>query len=222
MRDIIIEVTGRSELLMHNSRLANPMDPTAKAVREAHDEYKRLKTDEAFEELAHVEWLGSLYFHDEIGPYWPTDSLHACLKEAGAKVKKAGSRSSLKTAVAGALLLADEDTGINPLAYRNFKGSGPAPRDLQKLWDDGNYRDTRIVRVQSSRLPRTRPVFRNWSFEVPFALDTAILDWADLERVAVIAGSMLGLGDWRPGRGGRRGKFIARIIDKGESSLGVI
>ena len=38
MRDITIKVIGRTELLMHNSRLVNPMDPTTKELAAAHAE----------------------------------------------------------------------------------------------------------------------------------------------------------------------------------------
>jgi hypothetical protein len=221
MRDITIKVTGRTELLMHNSRLVNPMDPATKALAAAHAEYKRAKTDESFYEMAKAEFFGSIYYYEAegtlIGPYWSTDAFHACLKNAGAKVVKKG-RTTFKNFVAAALLPGESD--INPVTYRSYHPGKPAPRSLEALWADENYRDMRPVRVGSSQVIRTRPKFNNWAFDVPFQLDTEVLDLADLERILVIAGQVVGLGDWRPEKGGRRGRFTAQVTDNGEVKLG--
>lgn len=222
MRDITVKVTGRTELLMHSSRLVNPMDPATKELNAAHAEWKRAKTDEAFEAMARAEFIGSMY-HNEgevgstvIGPYWSTDAFHACLKRAGAKVVKTG-RTTFKNFVAAGLLPRGGDE--NPLTYRSFRIGQPAPRSLDGLWAEPGYRFQRPVRVGAVQVIRTRPVFQNWRFDVPFLLDTEVLDLADLQRVLVIAGQVVGLGDWRPERGGRRGRFTAEIEDHGEVSI---
>jgi hypothetical protein len=215
LKKIDIKVKGRTELLMHNARLVNPMDPATKEVAEAYAEWKRLKTDDAFERLCNAEFRGSMYHLESdgvvIGPYWPSDNLSACLKAAGAKIKKG--RASLKNTVAAAVL--PDGDGFNPLTYQAFGGS-KAPRDLETLWVNGNYHDTRPSRVGSSKVMRTRPLFKKWGFEAPFLLDTEILDPEDLDRVLLIAGQVIGIGDWRPEKGGRRGRFDATVTDKGE------
>lgn len=220
MRDITIKVTGLSELLMHNSRLANPMDPAAKELNAAHAEWKRAKTDEAFYEMARSEFYGAIYHYEAegtlIGPYWSTDAFHACLKNAGAKVVKKG-RVTFKNFVAAGLLPGESD--INPLAYSGSRRGQPVPRALPELWADEHYRFIKIVRVGTAKIPRCRPVFRNWAFEVPFQLDTEVLGLADLERILVIAGQVVGIGDWRPEKGGRRGRFTAVVADNGETRL---
>jgi len=222
MRNIVIKVTGRTELLMHNGKLANPMDPATKELNQAYAEWKRTKNDEAFEELSRVEFGGSMYYHEAdgtvIGPYWSTDSFHACLKNAGAKIVKKG-RTTFKNFVAAALIPGDTD--INPLVYRGSKRGEPVPRKLEDLWEDKYYRDIRPARVGSAKVMRTRPVFHDWKFEVPFTLDTEVLDIADLQRILTIAGQIVGLGDWRPEKGGRRGRFTAEVIDQGEALEGV-
>lgn len=222
MRDITIKVVGRTELLMHSSRLVNPMDPATKELAAAHAEYKRVKSDESFYEMAKAEFYGSLYHYEGegtlVGPYWPTDGFQSCLKNAGAKIVKSG-RTTYKNFVAGGLLPGESD--INALTYRSFTRGQPAPRDLEGLWAEEGYRDMRPVRVGSSQVIRTRPKFQNWAFDVPFQLDTDVLDLADLERILVIAGQVVGLGDWRPAKGGSRGRFTAQVIDHGESELGV-
>jgi len=225
MREILIRVTGKTPLLMHNVRLANPMDPATKELNRAYAEYKRTKTDAAFEELSRVEFQGSLYYDDSgnppIGPYMPTDNFIACLRMAGAKVKKTGSRATLKNSVAAALLPAvDGNPDVNPLSYRSYRPDGmPAVRTLKGLLDEPSYRFVTMVRVGSSKVARTRPVFSNWKFEVSFILDTDVLDTDDLRRVLVIAGQVVGLGDWRPAMGGSKGRFEATAEDRGEVVL---
>lgn len=213
MRNITIKVTGRTELLMHNSRLVNPMEPATKELAAAWAVYKRDKTDEAFEELCKAEFLGSLYHDERLGPYYPTDNLHSCLKAAGAKIVKKG-RTTFKNIVATALLPGDTD--INPLSYAAPARGQQAPRERDGLWASSFYRDIRPARVGSSTVMRTRPKFTNWAFEVPFELDTELLDIPDLERILNVAGKIVGLGDWRPAKGGRRGRFDATVTDHGE------
>ena len=62
-----ITITGTAELLMHNARLANPLDSAAKAMKAISS--KRVKTDEDHAEMARLEHFGSLYYDSEIGPY---------------------------------------------------------------------------------------------------------------------------------------------------------
>src|ERR1700749_2831960 len=107
MRNITISVTGRTELLMHNSRLVNPMDPATKELAAAHAEWKRRTTDEAFEELCR----GRVYGRKNPGPKI---------------VKKA--RTTFKNFVAAALLPGESD--INPLTYRGYEPGQPPPRSL--------------------------------------------------------------------------------------------
>jgi hypothetical protein len=220
MRDITIKVTGMSELLMHNSRLVNPMDPATKELKSAHSEWKRTGSDEAFYEMARAEFYGGIYHYEAegtlIGPYWPTEAFHACLKYAGAKVVKKG-RTTFKNFVAAALIPGESD--INPLTYAGSRRGQPVPRGLAELWADPHFRFMKPVRVGGSQIVRTRPVFRSWAFEVPFTLDTEVLDLADLERILAVAGQVVGLGDWRPEKSGRRGRFTAVVADHGETRL---
>ena len=213
MRKFEIKVTGETDLIMHNGRLANPMDPSTKELGAAHKEYQKNKTDENFYGLARAEFLGGLYYIESIGPVWPTDNLHTALKKAGAKVKRG--RSTLKNPVAAAVMW---DATDSPLGYAGF-GAAAAPREAEQLWENENYRFMKSARVCAAKVQRTRPIFKSWRFEVTGILDTEILDIADLEAVAKIAGQLIGLGDWRPEKGGSYGRFRAEITDLGEYDL---
>lgn len=214
MRKFLIKVSGETPLIMHNGRLSNPMDKATKEVSQAHKAYQKNKTEENFNALARAEFMGGLYYVEQgdvvIGPVWPTDNLFTSLKKAGAKVKRG--RGSLKNPVAAAIMWAGED---NPLGYAGF-GGGKAPRGAEELWKNENYRFMKAVRVGAAKVQRTRPIFRSWQFEVSGTLDTEILDLEDLVAVAKIAGQLVGLGDWRPEKGGSYGRFTAEVADLGD------
>lgn len=89
---------------------------------------------------------------------------------------------------------------VNPLAYGG-------PRDIESLWADKNYVFRTTVRNQQNRVARTRPIFQQWKVDAQGVLDEASLNFADLQSIADRAGSIVGLGDWRP----RFGRFSAEV-----------
>lgn len=183
-----ITLTGTAELLMHNARLSNPMDPAAKAMKAVTS--KRIKTDGDHEELARLEHFGSLYLDPEIGPFIPGQNIERCLVDAG-KVTKSGVKVTRGVFVS---------TNINPLAY-------VGPRDADGLWADENFRHIASVKVQQNRIMRCRPVFRQWRTAAEGTLDTAVLSLDELQSIADTAGAMIGIGDYRP----RYGRFTAQV-----------
>jgi hypothetical protein len=186
--DFRITLSGTDALLMHNSRLSNPLDPAAKAVKKLTS--KRTKTDDDYEELAHVEWTGGLYYDAEIGPYIPADNVWRALYD-GARKHKKGPR------VKEGVLIA---TNVNPLSYRG-------PRDLNGLWADENFRHFSSAKIGMQRVTRCRPQFRQWKTEADGVLDENVLDLEELRQIAEVAGQLVGIGDWRP----RYGRFAASI-----------
>lgn len=183
-----ITITGTAPLLMHNGRLANPLEPTAKAIKRLTG--KRNKTDEDYEELARVEHAGAFYFDPDVGPYMPGANINRTLLDAARQLK-------LGKAIERGLFIA---TDINPLDY-------DGPRTLKGLSADANFRHTAVVKVGTSRLPRTRPVFQQWRTEAEGGLDPTQLDLTQLQQIAENAGLYHGLGDWRP----RFGRFTVTV-----------
>lgn len=186
--EIRITITGRTELLMHNARLSNPLDPFAKAIKAISS--KRTKTDDDHEEMARLEHAGSLYYDPEIGPFIPGQNIERCLVDAG-KVTKSGVKVTRGLFVS---------TNVNPIAYKG-------PRTPDALWVDENFRHLASVKVQQSRVMRCRPMFREWRTEAEGTLDTTVLSFEELQSIADTAGTMIGLGDYRP----RYGRFEALV-----------
>jgi hypothetical protein len=186
--DFRITLTGTAPLILHNSRLADPLDPTTKALKKMTS--KRQKTEDDHLEIARLEHAGSLYFDSDVGPFVPGQNVARALVDAGRVTKKG------KMIERGVFI----STDTNPLSYRG-------PRTVNGLWEDENFRITASVKVGTQRVMRCRPMFREWSTEADGILDPAILDLSDLEGIATTAGQMVGLGDWRP----RYGRFTARV-----------
>lgn len=185
-----IAIEGTAELLMHNARLANPLDPATKALKKATG--KRTKTEDDHLETARLEHAGGLYFDPDIGPYLPSDNIWRFLYD-GAKKFKLGPR------VKEGIIFTEQ---VNPLAYEG-------PRDIDGLWKDENFRFMASVKVGQSRIMRCRPMFREWRTEAEGILDPNVLDLDQLSQIAETAGQIIGFGDWRP----RYGRCVATVAE---------
>lgn len=175
-----LTATGTRPLLLHNVQLASPLNPYAKRLKALNS--KRVKTDEDRMEIARVEFEGSLYFDNEIGPYIPGQNLLRSLV-GGARLSKAGKKVERGVVVADFML---------PLVY-------DGPRTVEGLWGNGEseFVDIRPVTVQRNKVDRCRPIFRNWLVEADILLDPKAIDPEEFAEVAKNAGALEGLGDFR-------------------------
>lgn len=180
--------SGTAPLLMHNARLANPLDEFARKMKDVTK--KKQKTDTDLLELARLEFLGSLYFDPTAGPYVPAANILRSLLDAAKK-----SRSGPKVKE-GVWILGN----INPLAYQG-------PRTVDALWADESFRHFASARVGMQRVQRCRPVFHDWSVVFDGELDPEIISVDELRGITETAGYRLGLGDWRP----TFGRFEAQL-----------
>lgn len=186
MKSIETTWTGIRPLVMHNGELANPMNRFSKAIKEVSG--KRKKTDSDFEEMARIEFEGGLYWDDEAGVYMPNDCIEACI-QGGAKKSKLGKD------VQAAVFVQDETVA---LIY-------DGPRDIQGLYKDPRFILQKGVKVSMSKVIRTRPMFpTGWKLKFTLEYDETIINEAALRKAMVDAGSLVGLGDWRP----KFGRFI--------------
>lgn len=184
-----------SPLLMHNERLADPLDPYTRWLAELSKKTK--KTERDIEEIGRREFLGAGYWLDDngpgkasSGPYIPTWNIIRCLQEA-AKRHKLG-----KNIVRGIVPVTEE----TPLVY-------DGPQDTDALWKSGTFHSRKGVGVGTKRVMRTRPCFPNWKVECELELDLSILDPDVVDAIAVQAGQYEGLGDARP----RFGRFFGSV-----------
>lgn len=181
-----------SPLLMHNERLADPLDAYARWLAELSK--KRSKTERDIEEIGRREFLGAGYWLVDGGPgkkvstpYIPTWNIVRCLQE-GAKRHKLG-----KHVIRGIVPVSEE----TPLIY-------DGPTDASELWKSGTFHSRKGVGVGQRRVIRTRPCFTDWKLEAELELDLNILDPDVVSIIALEAGRYEGIGDARP----RFGRFL--------------
>lgn len=188
MDTVTIRVSGTAPLLMHNVRLANPLDEYVKLIKLITSKPK--KTDADYEELFRLEHAGGLYYSDKIGPYLPSRMIRAAMIN-GARMLKLG------TALERTLLVKET---IAKLIY-------DGPRDRDKLYTSGHYTDIRSVSAQGTRgggkTMRCRPWFDQWGLEFTLTVDPAIISLDNLKQCVERAGAYHGFGDGRSEGHGR-------------------
>ncbi len=188
-----LRLTGFAPMLMHSADGVDPLNPLVKEVKKLTG--KRKKTEEDLEQIARLEFEVSLYYVEGIGPVVPGANIEKCLVEGG-RITKAG-----KTIERG-LFITDNES---PLLYEG-------PRDVEGLWGfkKGNqspFRSMMAVGIGGRKIIRCRPIFPEWAVEAEAEVDTSVLNLDDLRNIANDAGSMVGLGDFRP----RYGRFTVDV-----------
>jgi len=172
-------IEGTTPLLMHNGQLADPLNEFTKALKLLSS--KKKKTDEIHMQMAEAEWMGGLYANEAGHPCVPTDNILAMIIAAAKK-----SRNGVE-AKSGVFFMEDSF----PLEYAG-------PKDASALWESGKFRDTRGVRVTTSRIMRTRPIFREWALEFSVSTNPEVIKPGQLGEWLVTGGQMCGIGDYRP------------------------
>lgn len=171
-------IVGIAPLLMHNGQTADPLNKFAKAMREI--TLKRGKKTEAdIIELSRIEFFAGLYMGTD-GPIIPALMVEANLID-GARKSRMG-----KLAQAGVI--------VERHARLDYDG----PRTADELFEDERFKYKVSVVVDRKKIMRIRPIFREWSAEVEISYLDDVLNERDLLTALRNAGSLAGIGDWRP------------------------
>lgn len=189
MKLVEVVIRGVSPLLMHNVRLANPLDRYTKQMGVLNREKKVKNADkEAIAaEMARVEWEGGLYHsetdrhNDGMGPYLPARNIHQAIHE-GAKMTREG-------------------PAVREGAYAaapKFRLEYEGPRTVAELWEAG-FVDQRMVVVGQAKILRTRPIFEQWSATIRFAINPEVCDADRFIEFIRAAGAFKGVGDGHSG-----------------------
>jgi hypothetical protein len=207
--------SGGTALIMHNERLADPLDSFTRSLAEVSK--KRGKTIEDHLEIGRREFLGGLYTTPISGPQTmemlpdgsvsngvphvpclPAWNVIRCLQDGATRQKKGK----------------DVQRGIMPLSeHATLTYDGPD--DPEDLWRAG-FGLRKTVGVQRARTVRTRPMFLDWQAELPVEVDLAIFDIDTLRKAWADAGRYAGIGDMRP----VYGKFVGTVeVPAGRSRL---
>lgn len=183
-----VTIEGVSPLLLHSDKGANPLSVEAKSLKAVSS--KRKKSEEDHFEMVRIEWMSGLYLDKSGRVAVPVENVRAAIRD-GAKLSKLGKEISRKVFIDGTHMA---------IAY-------DGPRDLEKLFDDARFRDTRSVRVGQQRVMRTRPHFDKWALSFDAYWDSDSFDTDLFARCLESAGKFIGIGDFRPDKGGTFGRF---------------
>jgi len=178
---ITLTLTGTRPMIQHNRRLANPIDPYTRALKQLTG--KRKKTDEDIVDIMRIEARASCYETDDGLLGLPTENVWRSLYDAATAFKMG---KDIKRALSAT---GDE---VVPLLV----GGEPVKVDPYLL-EDGAI-DYRSVKVGTNRVMRSRPIIANWSSTHTFELFEDVIDKGDLVKVWERAGRLVGIGDYRP------------------------
>lgn len=197
METIRLRLKGIAPLLMHNNRLADPLNPYVQALKPL--TAKKKKTDANLVEIGRIEWEGGLYINDGLialpaRVFWGNFYAGARKTNNGPKWKSGG----------------EIDGEFFELHYKGVKaklnGSKGIPNpELDGFYEKHHYRC--LEKVQRNTIPRVRPIFEDWHTDVDFFYDEKILNAATFLEIAGDAGDC-GLCERRP----RLGRYEFEVL----------
>lgn len=203
MEKIKFKLVGETPLLMHNNRLANPLDKYSQEMSKKSG--KRKKTIEDIWELARIEWEGGLYFYDGEVKI-PMRVLNKTFERGATKQKNGMLWKS------GCFVMDDYCT----LSYSGKKIKAKINGDVPNPELDEFFRKhifQTMVRVGQSTLLRTRPMFSDWSLEVEIMYDPTVINKETVVQCLKDAGRLVGMCDWRVEKGGQYGRFSVEVLN---------
>lgn len=195
MKVMKVKWTGIRPFIMHNGLLADPTNPIVIEQKKITAK-KAKKTDADCFELARLEFIGGLYIGETGNLVIPSDNIERTIQD-GAK------KSRLGKDVQAAVFCSDTEVQIrHPLI------DGKTP---EQLWEDkqGRFILRKGVKVTTSRVIRVRPMIpTGWTLTFDIEYDESIVNPRNLEQAIVDAGSLCGIGDWRP----KFGRFTMEVL----------
>jgi len=190
MQNVTLKLIADSSLLLHSDRGANPIHADTVAHKALTS--KRKKTEEDHIAIAKSEYMLGFYDGDTIAI--PSANVKSALVE-GAKLNKLG--SAFNRCV---LILSD-----------SIEIAHSGPKSKEKMWSTQACRDCRSVKVGQARLMRYRPRLNDWSIVVDILFDEKMVERAQVIAAAENAGKYIGIGDYRPAKGGAFGRFRVEV-----------
>ena len=181
MKTFEVRIEGVTPLLQHRFGEAAETASSSRKVM-----IKAVDPREEAERTAYRSADGTLYF--------PGAAIARLLREAGGGHKARGSRKSLKYIVPSAVLVNDDEISL-------LDGTEPAR---------GFEVDSRPVTIPATkgRVMRHRARLNRWAAEFSIEIDEDELPTDIVHQLLVEGGRKLGVGDFRPERGGPFGRFM--------------
>lgn len=127
--------------------------------------------------------------------FFPGAAIGRLIREAGGNHKIRGSRKSAKYVVPAAVLVMDDAVMIT-------NGDGITPVDNFEV-------DARpvVIPATKGRIMRYRPRFDRWSASFTIRINDSVLPVEFVQQLLTEGGQQIGVGDFRPEKGGPFGVF---------------
>lgn len=182
MKSFICVCKGTTPLLMHRFAEENSLEQSTRTVH-----IGRKDPRETAEKAAYRMSNGNLYL--------PGAAIARLLREAASAHKQRGSRKSLKYIMPAAVLVLEDQ-----IPLRDSQG---APLRSFEI-------DSRPVVIPSTkgRIMCHRPRLNEWNIEFTLEVDEDTIDADFIHQLLTEGGRKLGVGDFRPEKGGSFGRFI--------------
>ena len=194
METMTVKIKGDDcPMLMHAPILCDPLHP--EQVKLAKITSKHKKTEKDHLNIDKIKYVNAIYYDEEIGIYIPTANIHASLLE-GAKKNRRG--PMIKSGV----IFTEEKVKLD------YNG----PKTPEKLFENPYFVDRRSICIggkKSSRVMVSRPRFDAWSLKVSCVFSPEVIEKDLLLESWIIAGSMVGIGAYRP----HFGRYIVDVVD---------
>jgi hypothetical protein len=188
MKTFLCVISGTTALLQHRFGENEEIQASTRAVH-IKDEDPR----DAAERVAYRNKDGYLYV--------PGPAVSRLMREAGSAHKQRGSRKSVKFVVPSATLVIEDQ-----IILRDAQGAPLIDFEV----------DSRAVVIPATkgRIMRHRPRLNSWGCEFSVEIDADQIDTNLVLQLITEGGTKLGLGDYRPEKGGPFGRF--QVVSWGE------
>lgn len=193
LRTIEFTIKGLRPLLMNNGIMSDRLNPYQKEIDSINKTKSKAKTDAQWARYEELQWLGGLYWSDaQGGVAMPCDNLRACMVE-GARKSKLGKQFE------AAVFFEDEDGTVEV----RHKLTGATKDQLRA---NPLYTLRKPVVIGMAKVVRIRPMIpTGWTMRLKVTFDDSVIrNASDVIDAWVQAGTLIGIGDWRP----RFGRFV--------------
>jgi hypothetical protein len=186
MTNYIVSITVTIEgmkpgLLMHRWAEESESEKTSRPV---HSEYGTSR--EQAEKVAYRAPNGQLYV--------PSTAFSTLLRTAGRRHKQPSSRQSMAYIVPAAVIVTDEITLLHDELGESIREFEVDARPV-------------VIPATKGRITRYRPKVEHWQATFNLEINTQVLSATTIHQLLEEGGRQVGIGDFRPERGGPYGRF---------------
>ncbi|MEK6675593.1 MAG: hypothetical protein AABZ47_08065 [Planctomycetota bacterium] len=204
-------LTGISPLLMHADEVQ--WSDQMSAERSAIKQKDKTAFSAGDDRCPPHTWKGYLY---QCGGFVsvPTDNLRKALTRAGARIELKG-KQTFKSMAAAGIIFEDfgwpMDAAIDMAAIEKISGKFSNQAEAAKKLGIDLF--VKRAAIGQSKHVRVRPRFNMWSAQGSVLVVEECLTEDILNRMWQIAGTLIGIGDWRPdcGAPGAYGRFAVKL-----------